>query len=247
MTGLAKKTALAAGGVLVVLAIVAVVFFIRMKSETGRMTPLETGMVIDGVYAVKDDFVNFYIVRGKGGYIAFDSGNGPAGVVEGLKKLSIDNVMIKAVFLTHGDSDHAGGLAAFKNAKIYISEAEEQMVNGATGRFGFIRNAKLPAHENLADGHVVEIAGLHVRGVLTPGHTPGSMCYLVDGKWMFAGDTMSLKDGKAGLFNDFFNMDSDLQQKSLRDIVAKQMMHYIFTGHYGYTGNPAGALAAFEK
>lgn len=63
---------------------------------------------------------------------------------------------------------------------------------------------------------------------MTPGHTPGSMCYLVNGRDLFTGDSLSLKAGRAGLFNEFFNMDSETQKKSLRKLKNTPGVQFIY-------------------
>ncbi len=70
---------------------------------------------------------------------------------------------------------------------------------------------------------------------MSPGHTPGSMCFLIGDKFLFVGDNMSLKNGKIDPFNDFFNIDTKLQSKSLKKLALLTGVEYIFTAHYGYT------------
>lgn len=89
---------------------------------------------------------------------------------------------------------------------------------------------------------IVDIAGVKTKGILTPGHTPGAMCYLVNGRFLFTGDTMSLKDGRAGLFNDLFNMDSEQQKISLHKLKNVPEVKTIFSAHYGLTDNPKRAF-----
>jgi len=60
------------------------------------------------------------------------------------------------------------------------------MVNGKTPRFySIIKNSLHTDHSLLADGQDIEVAGIEVHCVLTPGHTPGSMSYVVNGNTFF--------------------------------------------------------------
>jgi len=93
---------------------------------------------------------------------------------------------------------------------------------------------------------VIEIEDLVVKGVLTPGHTPGSMSYLIENRYLFTGDTLSLKEGKAELFNGIFNMDSELQGKSIRKLACIAGVEYLFTAHYGYTDDFNGAMGRWR-
>ncbi len=50
------------------------------------------------MYAVRDDYVNLYLVKGKDGYIMIDGGNTAAAVEEGLRVLGIPKGEIRASF-----------------------------------------------------------------------------------------------------------------------------------------------------
>ena len=188
---------------------------VKLYLETRQMNSLETGKIVTSVYAVQDSYVNLFLVKTNNTYIAFDAGNDKSFVQQGLEKLHIDPKRIAAVFLTHSDVDHVAAIRLFPNAAIFLSKAEEQMVNGQTRRFLFMKNHLAPPYELVEDNQVITISGLKIKGILTPGHTPGSMCFLVNDTYLFAGDTMGIKNGEVTRFNDLFNMDSHRQEQSL--------------------------------
>ena len=72
---------------------------------------------------------------------------------------------------------------------------------------------------------------------MTPGHTTGSMSYLVNGKYLFTGDCLSLISGKADKFASFINMDNKILETSLHKLKTLSGVDYIFTAHYGYSRN----------
>jgi hydroxyacylglutathione hydrolase len=223
------------------------VFLIRTNLETGKMVLLETQEVIKGIFAVKDVYVNVYLIKRGENYIAIDAGSDKKTVTLELNRLNINVDRVSSLFLTHSDFDHTGGIELFKNAQIYLPEAEEQMINGKNVRLLFFFKNKLNREYKLIkDGEVIDIEGFSIRCIATPGHTPGSVCYLVDGRYLFAGDNFSLKDGKAGLFNDFFNMDSRTQKKSLFRLKELKGVEYIFTGHYGFSADFDKAFKDFN-
>lgn len=208
---------------------------VKLHQETGSMTPLATGEIFPGVYAVKDGYVNFFLLKGADGFIAIDAGNSVGGAREEMQKLAVDPRKVAAVFLTHSDQDHAAALELFANAAIYLSKDEEQMINGKTARFAVIHNKKIPKYNLLNDKQIIEVSGLKVTGIAVPGHTPGSMCYIASDTFLFAGDTMSLKNGQADVFNEFFNMDTKTERESIRKLAALQSLKYVFTAHHGYS------------
>jgi glyoxylase-like metal-dependent hydrolase (beta-lactamase superfamily II) len=73
------------------------------------------------------------------------------------------------------------------------------------------------------------------------------MCYLVDDKYLFTGDALSLKDGKVFKFNAFFNMDSKTAYESIGIITKIPTAEYIFTAHYGFTSDYKKAVLNWGK
>jgi len=231
-----KRLLIICCAVLCLLIILSCLYLVKFAAETGMMTSLETQQVIEGVYAIQDTFVNMFLVKGDDDtYIAIDAGSHPEHILLELQRLKIDPQHVVAVLLTHADTDHVAALELFKQATVYLSHDEEQMINGQTARFLFIKNHLKSSYKLLEDQQILNISGLQIKGILTPGHTPGSMCYLIDNIYLFTGDSMSLKDGAVFEFNKFFNMDSNMQQKSLRTLANLPGVNYIFTAHYGFT------------
>lgn len=212
--------------------------FGKMQYEKSKMTPLETGEVIPGIYAVKtQNFVNFYLVKGDNGYIMFDAGSDKKETKKQLDLLGISTEQIVTVFLTHSDYDHVASTELFEKATIYLPEKEVALLDGTTKR-NFMGGNKLRASYITLHGNEGVISdGRLIQTLETPGHTPGSMCYIVDGIYLFTGDTMSIKDKKAAPFNSFFNMDTEEEKSSISKIGELRDIAFVFTGHYGYTDN----------
>ena len=161
------------------------------------VTPAETGKIAENLYAVKTGTVDFFVYRSGEDVVCFDAGFGRHLILNGLKEIGVAPEEITHLFLTHTDLDHVGGVKLFPNAKIYLSKDEEPMIKGRKTRKLFIRNPRLkrPYHL-LEDNETVTVGDLKVQVLFTPGHTPGSVCYLVNDGLLFAGDTIKLIDGK---------------------------------------------------
>ncbi len=222
------------------------VFMWKMKSEVSVMTPIATGIVIPGIAAVHDSFVNVFLIKHSDKYIAIDAGNNRNAVIEELEKLSIDPEMVDAVFLTHSDPDHVAAVKDFINAEVYLPEREIQMIDGSTNRFLIFKNSLDVDYTGLQHGQKYTFDNLEIECISTPGHTPGSMSFLVNGQYLFAGDSLSLIDGKVGLFNDFFNMDNEAQAKSLKELAKREGITHIFSAHYGVAETNSTIFSDFE-
>jgi glyoxylase-like metal-dependent hydrolase (beta-lactamase superfamily II) len=78
---------------------------------------------------------------------------------------------------------------------------------------------------------------LKIRVIHTPGHTPGSVCYVVGNDYLVTGDNLIVAEGKAAPFLNKFNMDTPAQVNSLKGLPDLKSFKYILTGHYGVTKN----------
>ena len=238
-----KRILIVLVAVILLFALIGVGFMMKFKSETKGMSVIETKKIVDNIYSVKDSFVNLFLIQDGDQYIAIDAGNNIDNVSIELKKLNINPDKIIAVMLTHTDRDHVAALKLLKNAKIYFSELEEQMINGKKSKFLFFgNNIHTKEYTLLQDQQILTIGNIKIKGILTPGHTSGSMCYLVNDKYLFIGDALSLKAGKIGKFNEFFNMDNKMAIKSIVNITKLPEAEYIFSAHYGYTNDYKNAV-----
>jgi glyoxylase-like metal-dependent hydrolase (beta-lactamase superfamily II) len=238
MKKIIKRVLIGIGIFIAILILLSVGFLLKFKSETKHMNPVETGRTVDNIFSIKDSFVNMFLIRDSAHYIAIDAGNSLDDIAAEFKKLDINPDQVTAVFLTHTDKDHVAAIKLFKNARVFISRKEEQMINGEKSKFLFFGN-HLDAKNYLfiEDGETLMLGNTKIKGILTPGHTSGSMCYLADDKYLFTGDLLRLKEGKIAEFNKFFNMDSKEAKESIGKITNLPGVQYIFTAHYGYTAD----------
>ena len=92
---------------------------------------------------------------------------------------------ITAILLTHGHFDHVVAVRSIAHrtgCRIYIHRAEQDQPEQMTGGMLFFSHT-------YGEGDVLKLAGLEIRVLHTPGHTPGSVCLQVEDT-IFAGDTL---------------------------------------------------------
>jgi glyoxylase-like metal-dependent hydrolase (beta-lactamase superfamily II) len=91
------------------------------------------------------------------------------------------DVHLRAILSTHGHWDHVSAAMDLKR-KLDIPFRLH-----AADQRGDI--CELPVDQNLVDGEKIQVGEIEIRVVLTPGHTPGSVCFLV-GDHAITGDTL---------------------------------------------------------
>jgi len=248
MNKILKRILIGIGIVIAILVLIVAGFGLKMKSELKKMHVAETKEVVSGVYAIKDSFVNMYLVKDSDNYVAIDAGADVKTIRNELNKLKIDSANVIAVFFTHCDGDHTGALCMFRNAAVYLSRQEEQMINGKTSKMMFMHNSICRKDYNLLDDkQQLNIKNTQINCIATPGHTPGSMSYVVNYKYLFVGDAFGLKDGKIDKPNRFFSADMKMAVQSLVKISNLFNVEYIFTGHNGYSSDYKKAMSDWEK
>ena len=237
--------------ILVVILLV-VTLFGRTLYDFTQLNPLASGSITENVYAVQTGTANFFLIRGNSGYIAIDAGEDKERAAAELYALDISPEDVFAIFLTHSDSDHTAAISLFPNAKLHLSEYEVQLIDGTINRRSGLflvlsmllgrnsGNTNFFPYEFLTLTHneKIEIDGVLIQGFLTPGHTPGSMSFLVNERYLFTGDAMSLRSGRAARMVHLFDMDNNQARESISKI-ATIPAQYIFTSHHGYSDNLA--------
>jgi glyoxylase-like metal-dependent hydrolase (beta-lactamase superfamily II) len=119
---------------------------------------------------------NVFVVRctETGDAVLIDAANEHERLLEMCSSLGV-----RRVIETHGHWDHIQAVPAVRDAgyDVGVTAADAAM---------------LPAYDDvLEDDSVVEVGNLRLATIATPGHTPGSMCFRLEGTpLLFSGDTL---------------------------------------------------------
>jgi hydroxyacylglutathione hydrolase len=177
--------------------------------------------MVNFVYAIGD--------RETGQCVLVDPAYAVDDLVDGVEA---DGLTVTGVLATHYHPDHVGGsmmghtiegvarLLERVSCPVHVQDDEAPWVARSTG----IAEGELVAHE---PGDRVAVGSIEIELVHTPGHTPGSQCFLVDGR-LVSGDTLFL-DGCGR--TDLPGSDAEAMYDSLQRLAALPADTIVFPGH----------------
>lgn len=139
---------------------------------------------------------NAYLVCPEGREDAFvvDPGDGLHPLMIGIQA---SKRSLAAILLTHGHFDHilaAQSLSDLHDAKVYIHAGDSEMLDDPEKSAYMPSLCQLEPPEGLEREHygeAIEVCGVTLKVLHTPGHSKGSVClYEPEGGILFAGDTL---------------------------------------------------------
>lgn len=149
-----------------------------------------------------------------------------------------NNCNIKKILLTHGHCDHIGAAAQIQkmtDCEVYIHEDDAKKLSDSVGNltsfFGLMTVEKVSEYVTVKEGDKINLDEMTFDVLHTPGHTSGSVCYLVDDV-MFSGDTLfNLSIGRTDMPDGSMSSLS----KSLKKLCDIKKNYTVYPGHMDKT------------
>ncbi|HUF97086.1 MAG TPA: MBL fold metallo-hydrolase [Ilumatobacter sp.] len=192
--------------------------------------------MVNFVYAVGD--------RQTGECVLIDPAYDPAALVE---IVGADGMTVVGALASHYHADHIGGsvfghnlagiadLLAIVDCPVHVQADEVPWIVRTTG----VTEPQLVAHSS---GDIVSVGDIEIQLVHTPGHTPGSQCFMVDRR-LVSGDTLFL-DGCGR--TDLPGSDPSLMVESLRRLHQVDDDVVLFPGHQ-YSAAASATMGAVKR
>ena len=192
--------------------------------------------MVNFVYAIGD--------RDTGECVLVDPAYDPAALVD---IVGSDGMTVVGALASHYHADHIGGtifgftlggiadLLEVVDCPIHVHVDEVPWITRTTG----VDESQLVSH---ASGDIVTVGHIDIQLVHTPGHTPGSQCFMVDRR-LVSGDTLFL-DGCGR--TDLPGSDPALMVESLRRLSQVDDDVVLFPGHQ-YSAASSATMGAVKR
>jgi len=193
-----------------------------------------------------------YLINGGEELALIDAGVGIEAfqILDNVEAEGFDAENISKILLTHAHADHSGGASVIKSTfgvSVIVSSDEADFLRTANEEelgLAFARSAgwypldyslqPCSVDVDLENGQSISVGNLTLKTIKTPGHSRGSVCYLMEGKeltYLFTGDTVFLR----GLISLLNAPGSSLQDycRSIRKL-ANLNVDALLPGHLGF-------------
>jgi glyoxylase-like metal-dependent hydrolase (beta-lactamase superfamily II)/rhodanese-related sulfurtransferase len=159
-----------------------------------------------------------HIVGSEGEALVIDPNYPPSKYIEFAEK---EGLKITKVIDTHQHADHVSAareLAKIAKAELFFSAKEEYVIE----------------HKKVDDGDVISVGKKQIQVIHTPGHTAGSMTFVVDNKYAFTGDTLFVESvGRPDLRDRAEEFANDLYDTIHKKLLKLGSGIMIFPTHHG--------------
>ena len=149
---------------------------------------IEPTKIFDNLYAIGSVGTVAYVIQTSAGLMMIDAlgaNEVESRLLPGFAKLGLDPAQVKTILVAHGHADHFGGAAYFQDrfkSRVYVSAVDwTLMETPPRGRGPGAPAPPAPPKRDgeLQDGQPVVLGDVSVQPVSVPGHTPGSMGFII--------------------------------------------------------------------
>ncbi len=176
------------------------------QCQTATNNNIQNEVILIKVFPTGIYGSNCYVISQKNVGFIVDAGSNDTAIVQYIKE---KNITVKYIFCTHSHIDHvlfAMDLKEWAGAEIVLHKEDvnhykyytQERINGWI-KSGEVTEDQMPYIEKfiniqydtlLSGGEVFSIGEMKIEILYTPGHSKGSICILVNGKYLFTGDTI---------------------------------------------------------
>ncbi len=147
------------------------------------------------------------------------------------KALDENGAQLKYILLTHGHFDHIAGIRPNTDVQIVMNKNDLEILNQVNKYlplFGMPEMTIPKIDIFVEDGDALKFGNYEIKVIHTPGHTPGGVCYLIDGK-LFSGDTIFRESvGRCDLEGGNFDQIEDSIKNKIFTLPSETL---IYPGH----------------
>ncbi len=192
-----------------------------------------------------------YVIETSAGLILVDAGleEHHELLLRQVRQLGLDIRDLKMILVTHGHGDHYLGallLQQATGAKLYAGRGDSQVIREAGPREAVFSTFAMdgvdihstPVDVELVGGETIELGDARIRVLATPGHTPGSVCYLLERRGrtaLFSGDTIMSITGDLGTYSTYlaprYRGDPSAYLATLQELAKLPVPDLLLPGH----------------
>lgn len=209
---------------------------------------------LGAIVTVREAYANVHVIPTDGGLVLVDAGyeQSAPDLVARLRDAGLDPAQVRAVIVTHGHSDHAGGADYLRRelgVTVIAGRRDAEMI--AAGRMEALCPtswfAESRLEEDLAEvyeGYTADVwideatdlgplVGVRGKALPVPGHTPGSLVVVAEDV-AFVGDLFRGSIVGAGVETHFYQCDVEATRRDILLLLdAHPKVRTFFTGHFG--------------
>ena len=183
---------------------------------------IKVGAIDTNCYILVDKYKTCWLI---------DPGNDADKII---KKLNSLQAKPSKILLTHGHFDHIEAVSRLKQIYseiiVYMHVSDKPFITNNSIWESYLGRPLISASydQAISDGDIVEEGELRSKVIYTPGHSPGSVCYLI-GTDLFSGDTVFAYGGIGR--TDLWSSSASEMRMSLKKIFSLEEDYNIYPGH----------------